>query len=59
MRSISPEKVFRGTRAWIKALPLIKQFSERPLLLGRSLATSKIRHEIYKDLLEENLEVQI
>ena len=59
MQSISPEKVFRGNCAWFKALPQIKKISKRPLILGRSLATLKIRQKIYKDLLEDNFEIHI
>ena len=59
MQLISPEKIFRGNEAWIKALPQIKKFSKRPLLLGRSQATYVIRQQIYKDLLEDNFEIHI
>ena len=59
MQLISPEKIFRGSGAWLKALPQIKKISKRPLLLGRSEATNCIRQQIYKDLLEENFETQI
>ena len=57
MQLISPEKIFRGNGAWLKALPQIKNFSKSPLLLGRSLATKNIRQQIYKDLHDENLSV--
>ncbi len=59
MQLISPEKIFRGSGAWFKALPEIKKISKRPLLLGRSEATKFIRHQIYKDLLKENFEIHI
>ncbi|ABM72385.1 putative glycerol dehydrogenase [Prochlorococcus marinus str. MIT 9515] len=59
MQSISPEKIFRGSGAWIKAIPHIKSISKRPLLLGRSLVTNNIRQQIYKDLLSENLDTHI
>ena len=57
MQLISPEKIFRGSGAWFKAIPQIKKISKRPLLLGRSLATNDIRQQIYKDLSGENFEV--
>ena len=57
MHLISPEKIFRGNDAWLKALPQIKKFSKSPLLLGRSNATKNIRQQIYKDLHDENLSV--
>ena len=59
MHLISPEKIFRGSGAWFKALPEIKKFSKRPFLLGRSEATKTIRHQIYKDLLKEDFEIHI
>ena len=59
MQLISPEKIYRGSGAWFKALPQIKKFSKRPLLLGRSQATNTIRQQIYKDLLEENFQAHI
>ena len=57
MQLISPEKIFRGSRAWLKALPHIKKVSRRPLLLGRSLSTNNIRQQVYKDLQDENLSI--
>ena len=59
MQLIAPEKIFRGNGVWFKALAEIKKNFKRPLLLGRSKATNKIRQQIYKDLLEENLEIHI
>ncbi len=57
MQLISPEKIFRGNGAWLKALPHIKKVSSRPLLLGRSISTNNLRQQIYKDLHEENLSI--
>ncbi len=57
MQLISPERIFRGNSAWLKALPQIKKLSKSPLLLGRSNATKNIRELICKDLLDENLSV--
>tara|TARA_S200000501_G_scaffold284784_1_gene269069 strand:+ start:504 stop:1598 length:1095 start_codon:yes stop_codon:yes gene_type:complete len=59
MHLISPEKIFKGNGAWFKALPQIKKFSKRPLILGRSGATNYIRHRIYEDLLEKKIEIHI
>ena len=58
MQSISPEIIFRGDSAWIKSLPQIAKLTQRPLLLGRSLATNNLRKKIYSDLEKENLNVQ-
>ena len=57
MQLISPEKIFRGNGAWLKALPHIKKFSKRPLLLGRSLTTSNLRLQVSKDLYDQNFSI--
>ena len=44
--SISPAKVLRGDKAWEKGKNLIPLISHRPILIGRSKATSKIREQI-------------
>ena len=59
MQLISPQKIIRGNGAWSRALPLIRGFSKRPLLLGRSEATKTLRQKIYNDLLNENFEIHI
>ena len=48
--SISPEKVFRGSQAWEHGKESIPLISQRPLLLGRSKATSQIRAKLFKEL---------
>ncbi len=55
MQSISPENVFRGTNAWVKALPHIKKLTKKPLLLGRSSCTYDLRSQIFKDLKEQKV----
>ena len=57
MQLISPDKIFRGSGAWLKAIPEIKKISRRPLIIGRSLSTSNLRQEIYKDLKEYNFDL--
>ena len=57
MQLISPEKIFRGNGAWLKALPHIKKLSKRPLLLGRSLSTNNLRQQARKDLFDQNLSI--
>ena len=59
MQLISPEKIYRGNGAWLNALPQIIKTTKRPLLLGRSLATNKIREKIYKDLHNEDLDIHL
>ncbi len=54
MQSISPAYIFRGEDAWQKALPQITKFSKRPLILGRSIHTYKIRNKIFRDLKNRN-----
>ncbi|WP_413678211.1 iron-containing alcohol dehydrogenase [Prochlorococcus sp. MIT 0916] len=48
--SISPAKVVRGKGAWIKSLDLITKICHRPLIIGRSNSTKKIRSSLKKDL---------
>ena len=57
MQLISPEKIFRGSDAWLKAIPEIQRISRRPLIIGRSLSTANLRHKIYKDLKEYNFDL--
>ena len=49
--NISPSKVVRGKEAWTKSLNLISKLSKKPLILGRSVSTKKIRTSFKKDLL--------
>ena len=55
MQSISPEIIFRGNDAWSKALPLITNFTNSPLILGRSIYTNNIRNKIFKDLKDKDI----
>tara|TARA_Y100001968_G_scaffold133369_1_gene121645 strand:+ start:503 stop:1606 length:1104 start_codon:yes stop_codon:yes gene_type:complete len=48
--SISPDKVFRGNKAWEDGKELITSICKYPLLLGRSKSTSEIRSLIERDL---------
>ena len=57
MQSISPETIFRGIDAWEKALPHIVNLTKSPLILGRSIHTNNIKNKIYKDLKNQNLNV--
>ena len=49
--NISPEKVVRGEGSWIKSLDLLANLCQRPLIIGRSKATEKIRITFKNDLL--------
>ena len=53
--SISPEKVFRGNEAWEKGKIHIPLICKSPLLIGKSITTSKIRNTLIKDLKELGL----
>ena len=57
MQSISPEIIFRGNDAWIKAIPRIAELTNNPLILGRSSHTLNLRKKIYNDLKNQNLNV--
>jgi glycerol dehydrogenase-like iron-containing ADH family enzyme len=48
--SISPAKVVRGEGAWIESLDLVIGLCKRPLIIGRSSSTKKIRNCLEKDL---------
>ena len=50
LHSIAPDKVVRGECAWETAKFLIPNLCKKPLLLGRSSSTKKIRETLFKDL---------
>tara|TARA_Y100001968_G_scaffold276308_1_gene270523 strand:- start:350 stop:1468 length:1119 start_codon:yes stop_codon:yes gene_type:complete len=54
--SISPTKVVRGEGAWNKSLDLLISLCKRPLLIGRSSTTKKIRDSFKKDLLLKGIQ---
>ena len=58
MQSISPETIFRGKDAWVRALPEVIKLTKRPLILGRSVITNNIRDKIFRDLKNSNLHVE-
>ncbi len=53
---IAPARVLRGEGAWAEALPLIASLCRRPLLLGRSAATSALRRRLGSDLRAQGLD---
>tara|TARA_Y100001968_G_scaffold330294_1_gene381737 strand:+ start:5382 stop:6512 length:1131 start_codon:yes stop_codon:yes gene_type:complete len=53
--SISPSKVIRGEKAWINGKELVPLITKRPLFLGRSFSTRKIRLDLIEDLKNKNL----
>ena len=55
MQLISPEKIFRGKKAWSTSIPEIKKITKRPLILGRSESTKYLRNKLFKDLQESGL----
>ncbi len=59
MQSISPEIIFRGYDAWERALPQITNLTKSPLILGRSIYTSDLKNKIFRDLKEQDLNVNI
>ena len=48
--SVSPAKVVRGEGAWIKSIDLVTKLTKKPLLIGRSITTKKLRNSLKKDL---------
>ena len=59
MQSISPEIIFRGYDAWERALPQITNLTKSPLILGRSIYTNDLKNKIFRDLKEQDLNVNI
>ncbi len=53
--AIAPAAVLRGEGAWQAALGKISALCSRPLLLGRSRATSSLREGLARDLAEAGL----
>ena len=50
MYLVSPKRVFKGYKAWEKALPEISKLTKSPLLVGRSESTNILRQKILQDL---------
>ena len=50
LHAISPACVLRGEHAWREALPILPSLCRKPLLLGRSRATSPLRASLTDDL---------
>ena len=57
MQSISPETIFRGNDAWVKALSQITKITKSPLILGRGIQTNSLRNNIFNDLKNRKLNV--
>mgnify|MGYP001283185591 CR=1 FL=1 len=53
---ISPSMVIRGKKAWSKSLDLVTQLCKRPLIIGRSNSTKKIRTSFKKDLILKGIQ---
>jgi len=56
--AIAPRTVMRGAGAWSQALPQISALCRRPLLLGRSAATTALRQGLAADLAASGLSVR-
>ena len=54
---ISPSKVIRGENAWNKSIDSIIKLCKKPLILGRSSSTKKLRNTFERDLLSNGIEV--
>ena len=50
IHNISPSEVVRGEGSWTRSLESITKLCKRPLILGRSSSTRKIRSSFEKDL---------
>ncbi len=56
IHNISPSKVVRGQGAWKQSIQSISRLCKRPLIIGRSISTKKIRNKFEKDLISENIQ---
>ena len=54
--SISPLRVVRGEDAWINSLDHITQLCQKPLIIGRSSSTKKIRSTFKQNLLSKGIQ---
>ena len=50
MYLVSPKRVFKGNKAWDKALSEISKLTKSPLVVGRSNSTYTLRKKIIQDL---------
>ena len=50
MNLVSPRRVFKGNKAWEKALPEISKLTKFRLIVGRSSSTNSLRQKILHDL---------
>ena len=55
IHSISPSKVVRGKGAWDKSIESITKLCKRPLILGRSNSTKKLRISFLNDLISKGI----
>ncbi len=56
IHKISPLKVVRGNGAWDKSIELITKLCKRPLIIGRSNSTKKLRTSIKSDLILKGIQ---
>ena len=56
IQSISPTKVVKGDGAWSRSTDLVTKLCKRPLILGRSNSTKRIRSSLKKDLLLKGIQ---
>ena len=59
IQSISPNKIIRGKKAWEEAKIYIHNICKKPLLIGRSDCTKRIRNQLNCDLLNLGLSTTI
>ncbi|AAQ00153.1 MULTISPECIES: iron-containing alcohol dehydrogenase family protein [Prochlorococcus] len=57
LQNISPERVIRGESAWEEGKSLIQSICKKPLFLGRSHSTSKLRSMLEKDLINIGINI--
>ena len=56
IHSISPSKVIRGEGAWLKSIESITHLCNRPLIIGRSESTKRLRNSLKSDLYAKGIQ---
>ena len=56
IHNISPLNVIRGEGAWNKSLESISKLCTKPIILGRSSSTKRLRTSFKKDLLLKGIQ---
>ncbi len=56
IHNISPSQIVRGEGAWGKSISTITKLTKKPLIIGRSISTKKLRTSFINDLLLKGIQ---